>query len=162
MRLSQLAEEKRSWNPLTRSIAAKAEAELQGARHSRYAAALAETMRGFEGSEVPQIAKSAAAEEYRYRQYVSASLDLEEKMRDARTVLRDRISRVEYEVSVLERCGISRIVGCDANAGLGPLAAAVGRQCRALPEAMRRSAGRGMRREQRSRDQSRESMSIDV
>ena len=49
VRLAQLTKEKRSWNPLTRALAAKAEADLHGAQRSRYEKAAAEALRDFEG-----------------------------------------------------------------------------------------------------------------
>lgn len=161
-RLSQIVEEKRSWNPLTRSTAARAEAELQGARHSRYAAALAEAMREFEGGEVPQITKRLAVEENRYRKYVSASLALEKEMREARTVLRDRMPRVEQQVSILEHAGITQFEGhvSRSNAPLDQLAIAIDQQYHALPGAARHQAERSVRRDDRARDRSRGSISI--
>jgi hypothetical protein len=78
----------------------------------RQMAALAVAMREFEGRDVPQIAKRIAGDESRYRKYVSASLALEEEMRDSRSALRDRIPRAEQQVSILERAGITQFEGC--------------------------------------------------
>lgn len=161
-RLSQIAEEKRSWNPLTRSTAARAEAELQAARRSRYALTLAQAMREFEGNEVPQIVKRVAAEESQYRKYVAASLALEEEMRGARSVLRDRIPKVEHHIDALERAGVAGIDLSTAtqSAALDQLAAHVDQQYRALPDEMRREAERSSRRDGHTRDRLRESTSM--
>ncbi|MGH7737782.1 MAG: hypothetical protein ACREMP_07945 [Candidatus Tyrphobacter sp.] len=86
-RFAQLAGVKRSWNPLIRAAAAKAERELRDARLSRYEAAVAEATREFERRDVPQIVNRIAADARQYRQYVSASLDLEEQMRGAKSAL---------------------------------------------------------------------------
>jgi hypothetical protein len=162
MRLSQLAAEQRSWNPLTRAAASKAGAGLQAMRRSRYAQALAVAMREFEGNEVPQITKRVAADEWRYRQYVAASLALEEEMREARSALRDRIPRAEQEVNILERAGISSLEGCASrsNAPLSQLAAVIDQQYQGLPDSIRRSSERSVKREQRTRARSRESISM--
>jgi len=162
-RLSQIAEEKRSWNPLVRSSAARAEAELQGARHARYAAALAEAIREFEGSDVPQIAKRIAGEEDRYRKYVATSLSLEEEMRESRSALRERIPQVERRINLLEQTGVSQIElgGAAPSATLDHLALSIDRQYLALPEPMRREAERNARHAERIRDRSRQSMSME-
>jgi hypothetical protein len=159
-RLAQATEKKRSWNPLARAVAAKTEAELQAAHRLRYEKAVAEGLREFEARDVPQLAKRIAADERRYRQYVAASLALEAEMRDARASLRSRIPQVEHRVSILERAGVLQ-VEIAPNLGLNELADAIEQRCRSLPEAVRREAERSIRREQRSRDRSRESMSIE-
>ena len=107
-RLAQLAQEKRSWNPLARAAATKAESEIQNTRRSRYEAALVKARREFEQHAAPQIAKRVAAEERQYHQYASVSLDLEGQMRDARTALRDRIPQLEHRMHVLEALGFWR------------------------------------------------------
>jgi hypothetical protein len=129
-RLAQLAKEKRSWNPLARAVAARAEAELRDARRSRYDFAVAKAIREFEERAVPQIAKRVAAEERRYLQFASTSLGLEGEMRDARTALRDRIPHVEHRIHVLERAGASQLEDCNINANLKQLSAAIDRQYR--------------------------------
>ena len=92
VRLAQLSKEKRSWNPLTRVAAARAEVELRAAHESRYEKALAEALRDFEGREVPQIAKRVGLDQQRYREYATASLSLEREINQARDA-RDRIPR---------------------------------------------------------------------
>jgi hypothetical protein len=159
-RLAQLAQEKRSWNPLARAVATRAEAELHDARRSRYDSEVAKAMREFEARAVPQIANRIAAEERRYSQFASTSLDLEGKMRDARTALRDPIPRVEHRLHVLERAGVSQLEDCQFDANLKQLAAAIDRQYRILPEAVRRDVESRIRSEQHNRDRSRESISM--
>ena len=159
-RLAQLAQEKRSWNPLARAAATRAQAELRDARRSRYDSAVAKAMREFEERAVPQIAKRVAAEEHRYRQFASTSLDLEAQMRDARAALRDRIPQVERRMHVLEQAGVSYLEDCNLNANLRQLSAVIDQQYRVLPEAMRRDVESRIRSEQHSRDRSRESISM--
>jgi hypothetical protein len=107
---------------------------------------------------VPQIAKRVAAEERRYLQFASTSLDLEAQMRDAGTALRDRIPQVEHRMRVLERGGVSQVEDCNKNANLKQLSAAIDRQYRTLPEAVRRDIESQIRSEQHNRDRSRESV----
>jgi hypothetical protein len=117
-------------------------------------------MREFEERAVPQIAKRVAAEERQYRQFAATSLDLEGEMRDARTALRDRIPQVEHRMHVLERAGVSQLEECQLNANVRQLSAAIDRQYRVLPEAMRRDVESRIRSEQHNRDRSRESISM--
>jgi hypothetical protein len=159
-RLAQLAQEKHYWNPLARAAATRAQAGLRDARRSRYDSAAAKAMREFEERAVPQIAKRVAAEESQYRQYASTSLDLEGQMRDARAALRERIPQVEHRIHVLERAGVSQLEDCNLNANLKQLSAAIDRQYRVLPEAIRRDVESRIRSEQRNRDRSRESISM--
>lgn len=157
-RLAQLAAEKRSWNPFTRAAAAKAEAQIRAAHQSRQDLGIAEAGRHLEQRDLPQITKRVAAEERLYQEYVSASLGLEQQMRDARTELRDRIPKIEHQVDVLERSGGSTIVAYDK--GLNSLAAAVGQQYRALPDTVRRDVESAIRRDRHGRDRARESISM--
>ena len=159
VRLTHLSKEKRSWNPLTKAVAAKAEAELHAAHRSRYDQAAAEAMREFDERRVPQMVQRVASDERRYRQYVAASLNLEREMNEARAVYRERIPQVEHQVSVLERVGLSKLDVLDAtpNASLNQLAAAIDKRYRAVPEPLRHEVERGLRRE---RDRWRESISM--
>ena len=159
-RLAQLAQEKRSWNPLARAVATRAQAELRDARRSRYDFTVAKAMHEFEERAVPQIAKRVAAEERRYLQFASTSLDLEAQMRHARAALRDRIPQVERRMLVLEQAGVSQLEDCNINANLRQLSAAIDRQYRVLPEAIRRDVESRIRSEQHNRDRSRESISM--
>lgn len=161
-RLAQLAQDKRSWNPLTRAAAAKAEREMNDARGARYEVAAAEAIREFDKRDVPQITNRIATEEHRYRQYVSASLDLEEQMRNARANLRDLIPQVEHRMNVLERAGVSQLEGCNLNARFNQLSAVINQHYKALPNTLRRDVEHSIRRENRNRDRSRESISLEI
>jgi hypothetical protein len=161
-KLTQFTKEKRSWNPLTRAAAANAEARLQGLHRSRCEKAIGEAMGDFELHKAPQIVERLAADERRYGQYVNASLDLEDQMREARTVLRRTMPEIQHQMSVLARAGVSRIGGPDVleNSSIDQLAAAVDQQFQALPDTMRCDAELSIRREQRERDRVRESISM--
>jgi len=154
VRLKGLAKEKRSWNPLTRAAAARDEETLLAARQSRHETSLRVAMEKFESRDVPQCAERAAADDRRYRKYVTTSLALEDEMREGSAVLRERLPQVEEKLDVLERAGVSKIDAGDLgpNARLNELAAAVDRQYRAMPEATRSNVERGIRREHRVRD----------
>ena len=159
-RLAQLAQEKRSWNPLARAVATRAQSELRDAHRSRYDSAVAKAMREFEERAVPQIANRVVAEERQYRQFASTSLDLEGEMRDARAALRDRIPQVEHRMHVLERAGVSHLEDCNINANLKQLSAVIDQHYRALPDTLRRDVEHIIGRENRDRDRSRESISM--
>jgi hypothetical protein len=160
VRLGQLAEEKRSWNPLTRRVAAKAEEALRVARQSRYDKSLAQAVRKLEDRDIRQHAESTAADERRYRRYVTASLSLEEEMREARAVQRDRIPQVDQRLLVLERVGVSQIGDIGLHARLNDIAAAIDREYLAMPEATRRSIEQSIQREQRAHSRSHEYISL--
>jgi hypothetical protein len=159
-RLALFAQEKRSWNPLVRAVATRAQEELHRARRSRYDFAVANAMREFEERAVPQIANRIVNEERQYRQFASSSLDLEGQMRDARSALRDRIPAVEHRMHVLERAGVSQVEGCNLNTRLDQLSAVIDQHYKALPDALRRDVEHRIRRENRDRDRSRESISM--
>ncbi len=160
-RLEQLAKEKRSWNPLTRRAAAKEEQRLRGEQSSRYDKALSTAIHEFEQRDVPQIEKQLAGHERLYRQYAGASLGLEREINAARDA-QDRISKIEQQLNILERAGVPHVDCQDAlpKSALDELATAVDTQYRALPETLRRDVEYSIRREQRARDRSRESISI--
>ena len=158
-RLVQLGMEKRSWNPFTRAAAATAEMQIRAAHQSRQDLGIAEAGRQFEERDLPRIGKRVAAEERFYQEYVSASLGLEQQMRDARTELRDRVPRIEHQVDVLERSGASTLVTYDTTPGLNSVAAAVSQQYRALPDTVRRDVESAIRRDHRDRDRAREAIS---
>jgi hypothetical protein len=161
VRLAEMTQEKRSWNPLTRAVVGRAEAELNAAHHSRHQKAVAEALRDFEGHEVQQITERVGVDYQRYRDYVTASLSLEREINQARDV-RDRIPRIEHQLAILERAGLSQLEIYDVapNASLGQLAAAIDQQYRSLPERLRSDVERGLRHEQRAHDRSRESRSM--
>ena len=162
IRLKGLSREKRSWNPLTRVAAARDEETLLAARQSRYETSLRVATEEFEKRGVPRHAERVAADDRRYRQYVTTSLALEDEMREAGAVLRERLPQVEEGLNVLERAGVSRIDAGDLgpNAPLNELAAAVDRHYLAVPEATRRDIERSIRHEQRALDRSREYISM--
>ena len=110
---------------------------------------------------MPQIAQRFGLDQQRYRGYVTASLSLEREINDARDV-RDRIPRIEHQLTILERAGLSQVEICDGapNASFGQLAAAVDQQYRSMPERLCSDLERGLRHEQRAHDRSRESMSM--
>lgn len=159
-RLTELGADKRSWNPFTRAAAAKAETKIRAAHQSRQDLAIAEATRDFEERDVPQIAKRVAEDDRRYRAYVSASLGLEQQMRDARTELRDRVPKIEHQMNVLERCGASEIEGYNLSSALNSLTAAISQQYRGLPDTVRRDIESTLRRDHRDRDRARESISM--
>lgn len=161
-KLTEFAEQKRSWNPFTRASATKAEAALHEVLRARRMVALDGALREFEAHDVPQLAKRIAGDERRYREYISASLELEGEMREARRALRDGIPRVEQQVSILERAGITQFEGyaSRSNAPLDQLAVAIDQQYHALPDATRHQAERSVRRDGHARDRSRESISM--
>jgi len=156
IRLTQLAREKRSWNPLTRVVAGQAEQTLRAAHKSRYEKSLAAAMEKFEDRDVREYAGRVAADERRYRQYVTNSLALEEEMREARAVLRDRIPHADQRLLVLERAGVSQISDVEVHARLNDIAVAIDREYWAVPEATRRGIEQNARRENRARDRSHE------
>lgn len=153
VRLAQLAKEQRSWNPLLRRAAAKEEERLQGAQRSRYEKALADAIQEFEQRDVPQLDKWIAAQQRDYRQYVDASLGLERVVNDARAT-RDRIPKIEQQVTILERAGVTHVECYDSmpNARLSELGAAIEHQYGGLPETLRRDVEYSIRKEQRARD----------
>jgi hypothetical protein len=160
--LQQLAAERRSWNPLTRAAATKAEAELQVVRRTRFDKALTVAMREFDERDVPQLVKRLTADERRYQEYVASSLALEGDMRDAHTILRSRLPHVNRCVNTLQHAGVTHIEAYSDSPSTRfiQLAAAVEEQYQALPEAVRREAERELRREQQTRERSRESLAM--
>jgi len=162
LQLDRLANEKRSWNPLIRRAAAREEARLHGEQRSHYEKALVAATHEFEQHDVPRIEKQIAAAERLYRQYVAASLGLEREINQARAA-RDRIPEIEQQVDILERAGVADVECCNVIAKARPdeIVAAIEHQYRALPEIIRRDAEYSIRREQRARYWSRDTMSID-
>jgi hypothetical protein len=158
----EITGQKRSWNPLKRAAAAREEAGLHVTRQSRFEAAVTEAMRDFKTRDAPEIAQRLADDERRYRRWATDSLDLEDQMHGARTLLRSAIPRVEQRLTVPERAGTSQVElhGDTSRSGFSELAVAVDRRYSALSEMLRREAERSIRREQRGRDRSRD-LSID-
>jgi hypothetical protein len=157
VRLAELAKQKRSWNPLTRALAAKEEAAVQATHRLRFEKAAPDAMREFEQREVPQITERLASDERRYHHYATASINLERQMIDAHELLRD-IPRIEHQLTVLEKAGIAHVPVHEPTpvAGLAQLAAAVDQHYRSLPETVTREIDRALRREQQARDRSRD------
>ncbi len=160
IRLGQLVGEKRSWNPLTRIVATQAEETLRAARQSRCEKSLTAAIEKFEDRDVPKYAERVAADERRYRRYVTASLSLEEEMRETRAVLRDRIPQADQRLLVLERAGVSQIGDVGLHARLNDIATAIDREYRAVAEATRRGIEQSIRREQRAHGRSHEYISL--
>ena len=107
---------------------------------------------------MPQLQKQIAGQERVYRHYVDASLGLEREINAAHDA-RDRIPKIEQQLTVFERAGVARI-DCDAAMGaarLDDLAAAIEHEYRALPNEIRRDVEYKIRKELRAR----ESMTID-
>jgi hypothetical protein len=157
VRLAQLAKQKRSWNPLTRALAAREEAQVRAVQGSRFEKAAADAMREFEQRNVPQITEHLASDERRYHQYATASINLERQMIGAREVL-DRIPRIEHQLNVLERAGVSHLPVHDPTPAAGPaqLAAAIDQHYRSLPKTLARDVERALRREQHAHDRLRD------
>ena len=80
-------------------------------------------------------------------------------MNEARVASREQIPQVEYQVSVLERAGLSKVdvEVATPNASLSQLAATIDKQYWAVPERVTREVERGLRQE-RDRDRWRESI----
>ena len=152
VQLARLTKEQQSWNPFVRNAAKKEAAKLHAAQQARYETELAKATRDFESGDAQRIQERIRSDERAYREYVSASLGLEDQMRKVRCVLRDEIPKVEKRLKVLERAGVAQLEceGAAWGAGLDRLAAAVDRGYQALPQELRRDVEFAMRREQRA------------
>jgi len=161
--LARLAKEQQSWNPFVRNAAKKEAATLHAGQHVRYEAELAKAMRDFEGADAQRVQERIRSDERVYREHLSVSLGLEDRMRKAGAVLRDEIPKIEKQLTVLERTGVAQLEcgGPAWSAGLDKLAAAVDRSYRNVPEALRRDFELAIRQEQRALRRGRESMSMD-
>jgi hypothetical protein len=158
--LMRIAGEKRSCNPFTRAAATVAEKALQNEQELRFEASLAGAMRQFEAREIPKLSKRVAADEQRYRRYAKTSFLLEEEIRSARTVLRQRLPHVIQRLNILERAGITRLEAVELapSSGLTKISVVIEQQYRNIPETKRRQIEQMIRREQRARDRARESI----
>jgi len=159
--LKRFAEEKKSWNPLTRASALRAEEALRTEHQQRRNAALRDAMQRFKEIETPRIREQHATDERRYQQYENKAYKLEEVMNDARSVVRQLLPVFESELNVVERSGITRIDGVGENATLGDLGAAIGRCYKSIPDATRRMVEHEIRRERKSLDRLRDSIAMD-
>ena len=123
-----------------RNAAKKEAAKLHAGQQARYEAELTKATRDFESGDAQRIQERILSDERTYREYVSASLGLEDQMRKARAVLREEIPKIEKQLKVLERTGVAQLE-CEGAAWaqrLDKLAAAVDRGYRAVPDALRR------------------------
>jgi hypothetical protein len=159
LRIKQLAGEKRSWNPLKRTAATRAEDQLRAGLQSRYSTTLQRALKDFEQHEVPRQTKRIAAIERRHRQYLVASLELEREMNEARHVVRQVLPSTERALDLLERAGVRSVDGLGSSADSREIAAAVDRTYRSVPLAARREAERHQP-QQHARGRVRESPSI--
>jgi hypothetical protein len=160
--LGRLTKEQKSWNPFVRNAARKGAAKLHAGQQSRCEMEFVKAMRDFENGEAQRIQERILTDERVYREYVKASLGLEEQMRQARAALRDEIPTLETRLKVLERAGVARL-DCDRPAGgarLHQLAAAVDRGYRVVPGVLRRDVEFAIRKEQRALSRTR-SISMD-
>ena len=161
--LARLTKEQRSWNPFMRNAAKKEAAKLHAGQHARYEAELTKATRVFESGDAQRIEQRIRSEERVYREYVSASLGLEDQMRKARAVLRDEIPKIETQLKVLKRTGLVQLEckGAASSAPFDQLTAAVDRGYRGVPDALRRDVEFAVRREQRALARTRASISMD-
>ena len=161
--LARLAKEGQSSNPFVRNAAKKEALRLHAGQQGRYEAELAKATRDFESGDAQRVQERIRSDECSYRDYVSASLGLEDQMRKARAAMRDDIPKLETQLKVLERTGVAQLEceGAAWGAGLDKLAAAVDRGYQALPPALRRDIEFAIRKEQRALHRTRESISMD-
>jgi len=83
-------------------------------------------------------------------------------MRVARRVFARQLPVIEGKLHVIERAGITLIEGVGKDASLVEIGEAIGRCCESIPEAMRQTIDRKIRREQRKLDRLRDFSSINV
>ncbi len=160
--LARLTKEQQSWNPFVRNAAKKEAQKLHAEQRARYEAELTKATRDFESGDAQRIEQRIRGDERTYRDYVSASLGLEARMRQARAALRDEIPMLETRLKVLERAGVAQL-DCDGpawDARLDQLAAAVDRGHRTVPDVLRRDVEFAIRKEQRGLSRTR-SISMD-
>jgi Relaxase/Mobilisation nuclease domain len=159
--LKRIAEEKKSWNPLTRAAAMRGEDALLAEQQQRYDEALRDAMQRFEENETPRIREQNKMDEQRFRQYAENAYKLEEVMNEAGSVIRQLIPALEREISVVEYAGITRIDGISENAKFGEISEAIGRCYQSIPDEQRRMVEQGIRRERKSLDRLRGFLSMD-
>jgi hypothetical protein len=162
-RLARLTKEQQSWNPFVRNKAKKEAVELLAGQQALYEGEIAKATRDFASGDAQRIQARIRSDERIYREYVGASLGLEDQMRKARAVLGDEIPRIEKQLTVLERTGVGQLEceGAVWGVRLEKLAAAVDRRYQALPQELRRDIEFAIRQEQRALRRSRESISMD-
>jgi hypothetical protein len=155
--------EQQAWNPFVRNAAKKEALKLHAGQDTRYEAELAKATRDFESSDAQRVREGIRGDDRTYRDYVSASLGLEDQMRKARAVLREDVPKIEKHLTVLERAGVTQLEceGTVWGAALDKLATAVERSYREVPDAVRRDAEFGIRRERQTLARGRNAISMD-
>lgn len=160
--LARLMKEQQSWNPFVRNAAKKKTQKLHAEQRTRYEAELAKATQCFESGDAQRMEQRVRSDERTYRDYVSASLGLEDQMRQARAALHDEIPKLETRLMVLERAGFAPL-NCDGpawDARFDQLSASVDRGYRTVPEVLRRDVEFAIRKEQRALSRTR-SISMD-
>jgi hypothetical protein len=153
--LTELQKRQRSWNPIARSGARAEEQQMLETREQRGNAALGTAQEQFEKNRVPEIQRRIEALERPYREYVRASLDLEDQMRNAGETLRETLPKISDRLEVLERAGVASLESISPISDLTGIGRAVQAAHRSLPEETARAIERDIRREERNRDRSR-------
>ena len=132
--LKKLAREQQSWNPFTRIDGRRDEQGLREMQRQRYERTLRAGFQEFDEREAPQYARHLASEEQRYREYAERSHALGSEVYEARHVINTHIPKVEEQLKVVERSGISRIDGIGMGDGISEIAQAVGRCFEGIPQ----------------------------
>lgn len=149
---ARLTKEQQSWNPFVRKAAKEEAQKLHAEQQARYEAELTKATRRFESGDTQRIEQRIRRDERIYRDYVSASLGLEDQMRQARAALRDAIPKLETQLTVLARAGVTQL-DCDGpawDARLDQLATTAARGYRTVPEVLRREVEFAIRKERRA------------
>jgi hypothetical protein len=149
MHLIELRKRQRSWNPIARSGARAEEQQMLKNREQRGNAALGTAQEQFEKDRVPEIQRGIEALERPYREYIHASLDLEEQMRNGDKTLRRTLPKISDGLEVLERAGVLSLEAVSPTSDLTAITSAVKAAHRGLPEETVRVIERDIRREQR-------------
>jgi hypothetical protein len=147
--LTELRKRQRSWNPIARSGARTEEQQMLETREKRGNAALGTAEAQFEKDRVPEIQRSIEALERPYREYVYASLDLEDQVRNGDKTLRRTLPKISDSLEVLERAGVLSLESVSPTSDLKGIGHAVQAAYRGLPEKTRNAIERDIRREQR-------------
>jgi G3E family GTPase len=153
-RVAELRRRQRSWNPIARSLAKSEEQQILKAREQRRDDALRKAQEQFDKNRVPDIQRSHGAHERRYKDYVRASLDYENEMREARETLRQTLPKIFERMEVLERAGVASLEAVSPRADLTGIARSVDAAYRGLPPGTAAAIERDLKRE-RSRDRER-------
>jgi hypothetical protein len=154
--LTELRKRQHSWNPIARSVAKSAEQQMLKTREQRRDAALETAQERFEKDRVPEIQRGIEALERPYREYVRASLDYEDQMRNARETLRRSLPDISDRLEVLERAGVASLESVSSTTDLTGISRAIDAAHRSLPEETVKAIERNLRREQRARERKRD------